>query len=54
MPTEVRKWNNPLTADMDEIVEGETEPANTKAEMLMLECDEHDGIIQIFNEDECE
>ena len=52
MLDDVQVFSNPLTSALDDkIVEDGTEQATA---MLMLECDEHDGVIQIFNEDECE
>ena len=29
-------------------------PPAAGGSMVLLECDEHDGVIEIFNEDECE
>ena len=39
------KFDNPMASDA---------PPATGGSMVLLECDEHDGVIEIFNEDECE
>lgn len=39
------KFDNPISPDA---------PPATGGSMVLLECDEHDGVIEIFNEDECE